>query len=112
MKQELDPTTQVQLRYRDINPDDGTVASDGLIAFVAPKWANALHAALQNADENDPNREYYLKQAPAFAKSAPKPVNPPRPAREPNAGANAPKNNGYTPYGEIEFGPQPKRPKI
>ena len=112
MKQELDPTSQVQLRYRDINPDTGTVASDGLIGMIAPKWANALLITLQEAQADEPNREYYLKQPPAAVKSAPRPVAPPRKDREPGPGANAPKNNGYTPYGEIEFGPQPKRPKI
>ena len=109
MKQELDPHTQVQLRYRDIDPDSGLVSSDGLIGQIAPKWANALLRVLQDADADEPNREYYLKQAHGFIKSEPKPE---RATQKPEQKERQPKNNGYTAYGDIHFGKQPKNPKI
>jgi hypothetical protein len=89
----------IELRYRDIDPDSGLVVADGLIAVVEPNWSKGLLGLLNGGDE--PNRDFYLvevDQKPVTVKVT-ESQKTPKPFSEPSA----PRNNGYTPYGDFSF---------
>jgi hypothetical protein len=56
---------QIELRYRDIDPDSGLVTSDCLIALVDPAWSKVLLQVLSShygAEALDPNRDFYIQR--------------------------------------------------
>jgi hypothetical protein len=56
---------QIELRYRDIDPDSGLVTSDCLIALVDPAWSKVLLQVLSShygAEAVDPNRDFYIQR--------------------------------------------------
>jgi hypothetical protein len=83
---------QIELRYRDIDPDSGLVTSDCLIALVDPAWSKVLLQVLSSyygAEAVDPNRDFYIQRHVDPDKSpkqviptsgSDKPVKPERPA--------------------------------
>jgi hypothetical protein len=110
----------IELRYRDIDPDSGLVTTDRLIAIVDPAWSRAILDLFKEID--DPNRDFYLievDQVPVTvqvteARKTDKPRvktkesgEPVRSRQEPSA----PRNNGYTPYGDFSFDNSPKTGK-
>lgn len=61
-------TFKYEIRFRDIDPDTGTVIKDDLVA-VSPdlKMAELVWSCLQTVwyspeGSNDPNREFYFKE--------------------------------------------------
>ena len=88
----------IELRYRDIDPDSGLVETDRLIAIVDPAWSKALLDLLNTSD--DPNRDFYLievDQVPVTVQ-----VTEARKTQRVSE-PSAPRNNGYTPYGDFSF---------
>ena len=56
---------QIELRYRDIDPDSGLVTTDCLIALVDPSWSKVLLQVLSShygAEAVDPNRDFYIQR--------------------------------------------------
>ena len=56
---------QIELRYRDIDPDSGLVTADCLIALVDPSWSKVLLQVLSShygAEALDPNRDFYIQR--------------------------------------------------
>ena len=56
---------QIELRYRDIDPDSGLVTADCLIALVDPSWSKVLLQVLSShygAEAVDPNRDFYIQR--------------------------------------------------
>ena len=109
----------IELRYRDIDPDSGLVTTDRLIAIVDPAWSRAILDLFNSIDE--PNRDFYLievDQVPVTvqvteARKTTTPVKTGKADRGEGhkAQPSAPRNNGYTPYGDFTFGNEPKTGK-
>ena len=56
---------QIELRYRDIDPDSGLVTTDRLIALVDASWSKVLLQILSShygAEALDPNRDFYIQR--------------------------------------------------
>lgn len=109
----------IELRYRDIDPDSGLVVTDRLIAVVESAWSKALLDLLNTSDE--PNRDFYLievDQVPVTVQvtEARKVATPVKTGKADRGEGHrpqpsAPRNNGYTPYGDFTFGNEPKTGK-
>ena len=112
-----------ELRYRDIDPDSGLVVTDRLIAIVDPDWSRAILDLFKGLD--DPNRDFYLidvDQVPVTVTvtEAKKTVNESKASQKTTERLerlgnrqepSAPRNNGYTPYGDFSFDNSPKTGK-
>lgn len=61
-------TMRYEIRFRDIDPDTGSVTQDALVAFAPDlKMAELVWSCLQARwyapeGQNDPNREFYFKE--------------------------------------------------
>lgn len=50
-----------EIRFRDIDPDSGKVSQDIPLAITTVEdYAEMIKAALSAADNDSPNREYYV----------------------------------------------------
>lgn len=53
----------IEIRFRDIDPDTGSVSQDKRIAVCdSQKMSNWIQAALRTTVEDDPNREIYQEK--------------------------------------------------